>query len=398
MNPHCQHQGMASRQSKKEEYLMVEIENLRLRLEEATETLRAVLNGEADDLTVSTPGRNQVCTPKDAGQRYRIILETLNEGVLATAPDGTVLYSNRRFAEMLKMPLQNVIGASITDFISPTEKTAFEAILAQSRNGRGRGEVSFATGDGVLIPVQLSVNPVEIDGVRAICIVAVDLTEQKRVEKQLRSFPSQLLIAQEDERKRISYEVHDGIGQNLGVIKFWAENFCKQAPEISKAISSAIQEAMDESRKIQVDLHPPLLDDLGIIPTFSWLCRTFQATYPHLRIEQQVGIKESEVPESLKAVIYRISQEALNNVATHSRADFVFLSLQKIDHTLELTIRDNGEGFDWGEALSVDSSRKGLGLATMKELAELSGGSCTVQSEAGKGTVVRASWPIENDR
>jgi len=373
---------------------MVEIENLRLRLEEATETLRAVLNGEADDQTVSTPGKNQACTPKDAGQRYRIILETLNEGVLATAPDGTILYSNRRFAEMLKMPLQNVIGASITDFISPTEKTAFEAILAQSRNGRGRGEVSFATGDGVLIPVQLSVNPVEIDGVRAICIVAVDLTEQKRVEKQLRSFPSQLLIAQEDERKRISYEVHDGIGQNLGVIKFWAENFCKQAPEISKAISSAIQEAMDESRKIQVDLHPPLLDDLGIIPTFSWLCRTFQATYPHLRIEQQVGIKESEVPESLKAVIYRISQEALNNVATHSRADFVFLSLQKIDHTLELTIRDNGEGFDWGEALSVDSSRKGLGLATMKELAELSGGSCTVQSEAGKGTVVRASWPV----
>ncbi len=375
---------------------MVEIENLRLRLEEATETLRAVLNGEADGLTVSTPGKTQACTLKDAGQPYRIILETLNEGVLATTPDGTIQYSNRRFAEMLKIPLQNVIGASITDFISPIEKTAFEAILTQGRNGRSRGEVSLATGDRRLIPVRLSLSPVEILGVSAICIVAVDLTEQKRIENQFRRLSAQLLIAQEDERKRIAHEVHDGIGQNLGVIKFWINNFSEQAPGISKAISPAIQEAMDESRKIQSDLHPPILDDLGIVPTLSWLCRTLQGTHSHLRIEQQVWIKESEAPKSLKAVIYRISQEALDNIAAHSKADFVFLSLQKIDHTIELTIRDNGQGFDLSEALSADSSRKGLGLARMKELAELSGGSFTIRSEAGIGTLVYASWPLEN--
>ena len=116
----------------------------------------------------------------------------MNEGVLTVAEDGTIIYSNSRFVEILKMPLQKVIGSSIHGIISPTDGTAFETILEQSRRGKNKGEVSLAAGDETVVPVQLSLNPLEIEEVSAICIVAVDLTEQKRIEKSLRTALSEI--------------------------------------------------------------------------------------------------------------------------------------------------------------------------------------------------------------
>jgi signal transduction histidine kinase len=100
------------------------------------------------------------------------------------------------------------------------------------------------------------------------------------------------------------------------------------------------------------------------------------------------------VPEFLKAVAYRIAQEALNNILKHSKADLVSLSLRKTNNAIELTIQDNGQGFDVQEVLSMESSMRGLGLSSMRERAELSGGSFVIESARGKGTVIRASWPI----
>lgn len=386
---------MAMKHTKNAKDLLAENEDLRLRLEEALDTLRAIRSGEVDALVVSTPQGDQVYTLKGAERTSRLILETLNEGVLTVAEDGTIIYSNSRFVEILKMPLQKVIGSSIHGFISPTDRTAFETILEQSRSGKNKGEVSLAAGDETLVPVQLSLNPLEIEEVSAICIVAVDLTEQKRIEKQLRHLSSQLLTAQEDERRRIAHDIHDSIGGQLSAINFKVESFFKQMPELSKAIFSMLGEAMNESRRIQMDLHPSTLDDLGIGPTLSWFCRRFQTTYSHIQIEQEVGIEESEVPKSLKTVIYRITQEALNNIAKHSKAGCVCLSLRKIDNKIELTIQDNGQGFDVTETHTIDGSRKGLGLTSMRERADLSGGCCKIESILGKGTVIRASWPTE---
>ena len=228
----------------------------------------------------------------------------------------------------------------------------------------------------------------------AICIVAVDLTEQKQTEKQLRDLSSRLLTAHEDERRKIAEDIHDSIGSQLAAINFKMESFFHQLPELSEGIFSAIKETMNEARRIQMDLHPAILDDLGIVATLSWFCKRFQTTYTRIRIEQDVGIGESEVPKSLKAVIYRISQEALNNIAKHSKAGCVRLSLQKIDNTIQLTIQDDGQGFDLMEAVAIDDTRKGLGLTSMTNRAQLSGGCCKIESIFGKGTVVRASWPI----
>ena len=277
------------------------------------------------------------------------------------------IYSNSRFVEMLKIPLQKVIGSSIYDFIFPSDRPAFRAILERCWTEKGKGEISFRTGDETLIPMRLSINPLEIEEVSAICIVAVDLTEQKQTEKQLRDLSSRLLTAHEDERRQIAEDIHDSIGSQLGAINFKMQSFFHQIPELSEDIFSTIKEAMNEARRIQMDLHPSTLDDLGIVATLSWFCRRFQATYSHIRIEQDVGIGESEVPKALKAVIYRISQEALNNIAKHSKAGCGCLSLQKIDNRIQLTIQDDGQGFDLMETVASRWYQKRIGTHQYEE-------------------------------
>jgi signal transduction histidine kinase len=233
-------------------------------------------------------------------------------------------------------------------------------------------------------------------------VIRFDLEEEvKESEGRLRFVSSELLRIQENERKRISREIHDSLGQSLSAIKFKIESITQQMRESRykkmaeslETVLPIIQGSIEESRRIQMDLRPSILDDLGIIATLTWFSREFQQTYSDIRIDKEIVIQENEVPDNLKTVIYRISQEALNNIAKHSEADLIHFSLKKAADRIEMTIQDNGRGFDPEETLSVEASRKGLGLTSMRERAELSGGSFTVESTVGKGTIIKAVWP-----
>ena len=135
-----------------------------------------------------------------------------------------------------------------------------------------------------------------------------------------------------------------------------------------------------------------MLDDLGLLPTIEAACREFESIHSEIHVEKQIDIREDDLPDSLKIVIYRLLQEALNNIAKHSQADLVRLSLKETDGKIELAIYDNGRGFDLGHVLSVEESKRGLGLTGMKERTELSEGSFSIESSKGAGTTVRASW------
>ena len=244
--------------------------------------------------------------------------------------------------------------------------------------------------------------------VESLVLSLEDVTKRKRAEEvlkesenRLRTLSSQLLTVQENERKRIAREIHDGIGQILTAIKFKVEDITQQMSK-GKAyvkekslepIIPLIQESIEEVRRIQMDLRPSTLDDLGILATTDWFCREFQKIYSTIHIEKLINIHENEVPAHLRTAIFRVMQESLNNIAKHSKADLVHLSLQKTDGTIELAIQDNGQGFNLMEVLSVEGSKRGLGLTSMRERTELSGGSFVVESTRGRGTVIRALWP-----
>jgi signal transduction histidine kinase len=223
----------------------------------------------------------------------------------------------------------------------------------------------------------------------------------RRSEKLLKLLSAQLLNAQEEERKRISREIHDSIGSSLSAIKFSLERALTQmeqgaaTPESIKVPISITQHAIEESRRIMTDLRPSLLDDLGIISTIGWFCRQFQSIHSSVHIEKNILIEEDEMPESLKIIVFRIVQEALNNIAKYSKAQWVRISLENRGGSLELTIEDNGVGFDPDDPpSSVDGKGGGLGLTGMKERTELSGGDFSVHSSKGAGTIIRARWPL----
>ena len=149
-----------------------------------------------------------------------------------------------------------------------------------------------------------------------------------------------------------------------------------------------VQNGIEETRRMTTNLRPSILDDLGILATLNWFCREFQKIYPQFQIQKEIDIQEEEVPEDLKIVVFRILQEAMNNIAKHSRANRVLLSLEKRQNRLAFRVEDNGTGFN------LESCQRGLGLSSMKERAQHSGGVFTLESYPGKGTCVQVVWPL----
>jgi signal transduction histidine kinase len=217
----------------------------------------------------------------------------------------------------------------------------------------------------------------------------------------LRYLSARLLAAQEEERKRVARELHDSIGSALSAIKFSLEKAAIQAKpdqsltELLQTIIATVQQGIDEARRLMSDLRPSMLDDLGLITTIAWFLKQFRTIYSHIHIEETIGIEETDLPESLKIVVFRIIQEALHNIAKHSQAEFVEFSFVKREHTIELVIEDNGAGFDIESALTSDGGR-GLGLTGMKERTEFTGGAFTAQSIVGQGTTIKAVWPLNS--
>ena len=230
--------------------------------------------------------------------------------------------------------------------------------------------------------------------------------EIRESENRLRLLSGQLLTAQEDERKRFARDLHDSLGASLAAIKYALEDvLSKIAPKqemsdrdsvvcsLEKTITR-VQETIEEVRRIQMDLRPATLDDLGLLPTISWVTREFQKVYSRKAIEKTIDVEEAEIPEHLKTVIYRVIQEALNNIAKHSQAKKVILSLTKRKGQLELRVEDNGVGFDAVALLSKRGARKGFGLTSMRERTELTGGIFTIDSAPGEGVRICAVWPL----
>lgn len=224
----------------------------------------------------------------------------------------------------------------------------------------------------------------------------------KHAYAQLRALSAQLVNIQEQERKRIAAELHDGIGQTLSIIKFGIEDAqrCLEtgpAAEIRRMLDlvcSKTTGAIDEVRQITMDLRPSILDDFGIVATITWFIREFQWVYRDIVVEQEISLQETDVPAELKTAIYRILQEAMNNIAKHTERATVCVRFGIYRGTLELTIEDSGSGFDVTQVMARTGSDKGYGLISMRDRALLSGGDYQIVSWAGQGTLIRVRWPL----
>lgn len=226
--------------------------------------------------------------------------------------------------------------------------------------------------------------------------------ELKHAYDQLKELSAQLVNIQEQERKRIASELHDGIGQTLSIIKFGIEDARRCLAQDSGAetmrllelLSGKMKGAIEEVRQITLDLRPSMLDDFGVIATISWFVREFQSIYRDITVYLEINIQEEDVPVMLKTAIYRILQEAMNNIAKHTEKATVFVRFGMYRGQLELAIEDSGAGFDVTQVMASTGSDKGYGLISMRDRARLTGGDYRIVSWAGQGTLIRVRWPV----
>ena len=209
------------------EDLLAEIADLRNRLEEAEDTLRAIREGEVDALVVSGPAGEQIYTLKGADYSYRILIEAMNEGAGILALDGDILYANQQLSEILGAPLERLVGTRICDYVEDADRELLMALLSHGWQGASKGEVSLRNRYGVIVPAYLSFRSFNLEEAPgAVCLVVTDLTQQKRqeailAEEQLsRAIFEQagaviLVVDPEGRILRASHEAHQICRSNL---------------------------------------------------------------------------------------------------------------------------------------------------------------------------------------
>ena len=334
--------------------------------------------------------------------------------------DGLIIEANETWQAIFGYSREEIIGRSTLSLqIWPTPEDRARYAEAVREKGSFRGwEQPLLRKSGESIVLLGSAEKLTVAGEEMFLSTWLDITERKQAEEalqkakdeleervqerteelaksqeRLQHLASQLLLAQEKERKRVAVELHDGLLSELAAMKFLLEGKMSLLekgkpldPSEFKRVSDILAMVMKEARRIMNNLHPSVLDELGLIAAMSWSCGEYQKSYPHIKIQREMAVSEEDIAEGVRVVIYRVLQEALNNFARHGKGDRVDLSLSKSDGTLEFMIRDNGQGFD------VETAEKGLGLESMRERVELSGGKFHIQSIIGQGTTIRAIW------
>jgi PAS domain S-box-containing protein len=395
-----------------------EIKSLRFRLEEAEQTLAAIRAGGVDALVVSGESGEQVYTLKGADHTYRVLIQALNEAAVTLTAEGTILYCNSRFSEMTKTMPEQLLGSSIQGIIKPAERKVFGETLRQSAEGPSRKEFNIRAADGSLVPALFSVKNLEIDGMTTFCVVITDITDRKRTEDALRMseqhhrelfqegermrdelqrLSREILRVQEEERTRISREIHDEIGQGLTAISVNLEKLKihgkpSEMKRTIRLVQSLVEKTADFIRHFSHQIHPVMLEDLGLLPALRSFVRDFQKN-TDVRVTLKFSASVERVSIEQKTVLYRIVQESLTNVLKHSGTRNATVMIGKSAKGITLQVVDTGRGFELPGISGIRDKGQGLGILGMRERARIVGGRFMILSRPGKGTRVRVQLP-----
>jgi PAS domain S-box-containing protein len=354
----------------------------------------------------------------EAGKVQSHLLTILDKTPVFTAmadAGGAVFYLNPAGRTLMGLESDEpVTGLTLLECQAPGARAhlAEEALPVAERDGVWSGDSTLFSRDGREIRSCLTViaHRDERGRLEGYSLLGRDMSEWVRTEEALRATQNQLwrlsaqhLTIQESERRRIAVDLHDGLGQTLSLVKLSIEEAARsvgagapgKAAAALERLAPAVKSALAELRHISMNLRPSTLDDLGILASLSWYFRELEAACPGVKLERAISVREADVPDGLKISIFRIVQEATSNALKHAGAGCcIKVGLRNDGGLLELSIEDNGQGFD---PAAVEMSRDfshGLGMQSMRERAELSGGDYELKSDPGQGTRIRVRWPM----
>jgi PAS domain S-box-containing protein len=337
----------------------------------------------------------------ESEKRYRVLVESMNEGMGVMDEHLAITYVNARYCQMLGYSKEEVEGhLNENHFYDEESRRRFLAMSAD----RGRGipasyELILRKKTGEPVPVLVSEQPLldERGTYRGSIGIITDITELKRAEEQLNALSLQLLKAQDEERQQIAHELHDEFGQLLAVASMGAKRLCARIPNDQQDLREAadqlvgdVDRAIQTMRTMQKGLHPTVLDHLGLDAAIDLLVSEYQERTGiacNLDMEGAPFLLDAERARA----VYRIIQEALTNVARHADAAEVDITVHHNGSGLRLEIADDGRGIEAGKAVAPTS----YGLMGMRKRAELCGGQMEIRARSGGGTVIAVRVPLE---
>jgi PAS domain S-box-containing protein len=341
------------------------------------------------------------------------IIGSMTETLVVVDPDTEIKSVNRAICELLEYTEDELVGKQIDLIVAGEEKIFNPETMEKLNAGKTlvNHEVDYVTRRGKQIPMLLSASVLrdKEEKVIGIVVLARDIEERKRAEKVLREserrlhfLSSQLLRVQEEERGRLSAELHDELGQALVLFKIQLRSIQGKLRTDQGELKGEcdeligyINEVSENVRRLSRDLSPAILEDLGFLAAIRRLVNGFAK---RCNIKSSLDMADIEVllPKEAQIIVYRIIQECFTNIAKHSKATTASVEIGKREGQLIFRVEDDGQGFDVKEVLNRDPVNKGLGLAAMLERARMLNGFCDIRSQEGVGTVVTCTIPIDD--
>ncbi len=394
-----------------------DVEALRERLREAEETLEAIRSGAVDAIVVEGPQGRQVFTLQGAEHPYRVLAETMNEGAASLAADGTVMFCNRRMSEILGVAHSEVLGSMISHHVEEEQRGSFELLLAKAHEAPVRGEYECLMPGGRAV-VLFSMSPIGVEGGEGICLVAADLTEQKKLERALENFAAQL-SRQNEELSQFTYMVSHDLQEPLRHIVSFGDMLREYSAGLSGEGADCAARMQKAARRMS-ELMEALLQysracgrggpsqavDLGRVMAEVLLDL-------HEEIRQRQGRIQVEALPLVQAVPLQMRQVLRNLVANALKfqrpdvAPEIKVTSRLGEGAWEISVQDNGMGFDssanerifhpFQRLHKTGYTGTGMGLAICRRIIRDHRGKIWAESQPGGGSTFHFTVPAARE-
>jgi len=338
----------------------------------------------------------------ESEEKYRHLVETTDTGYLILDEDGRVVDANAEYVRISgHSDLREIIGRSVVEWTAPYDaKRNAEEVQKCLRKGQVRQlEVDYVRDDGMATPIEINASVVKTSQGKRILSLCRDITERRQAETKLKREQQALrrmVVASDHERRLITYELHDGPVQQLvgALMLFQSPTLQKvwQSPETEAAYRdgmAALLHAQLELRRVVSSLRTPVLEAFGVVDAIQDVAGQLASAPGAPEIEYHHDVQFRRLEPTLENSLFRIAQEAMANACRHSKSDKVRVQLTQEGDEVTLEVCDWGIGFDQD---AVQENR--FGLESIRERCRILRGELTITSEPGKGTVVRAKFPV----